>query len=155
MERTVTYSRFCPSIGHDSNRQKGLTLAEILVTLVIMSFIMVGSGIAFQKISPRWALDNAKTQILVDLKQARSVGQGNNEEIILIPTDEGYKIESLKLVRILPRHVKAGWPDHDKDKGIILNRQSFTDDIEFSLLNDEEKVSIIVERLTGRIYATP
>ncbi len=133
--------------------QTGLTLTEVLVTLAIMSFVMIGSGIAFQKTSPRWALDNAKTQLLVDLKRARAVSSNTEDNVILIPTDKGYQIEDLNLARTLPRHVKAIWPAYKEDEGIILNQQSTQTDIEFSLMAGDQQAVIIVERLTGRIYA--
>jgi len=125
---------------------------EILVTLVIMSFVMVGSGVAFQKTSPRWALDNTKVQLLVDLKRARSTGKFSHENIILTPLEFGYEIDQLNIIRKFPRHVQVRWPVEGDNGEILINQLSIQADIEFILYTGSEQTSIIVERITGRIY---
>ena len=156
-------------IYQTQQKQSGITLAEVLVTLVIISFVMVGSGMAFKKLSPRWALDNATIQLVTDLKRARLRAGHDNQPILLVPSTTGYHINDLNLTRAIPRGVTIQWPKHvipqgenqclyDGRKnasaqcGIIINNITARIDLKFMLRSSLEESTIIMERLTGRIH---
>lgn len=133
--------------------QRGMTLTELLVALVIMSIVMAGSGLAFQRSSPRFALETVKAQLMSDLKRARQHARENGEPIIVLPRQDGYLIEALSVPRRLPRRIHIQWPDYDDEHGVLVPIFGASTDLQFVVDAGSFKATIIVERLTGRIYA--
>ncbi|MEO0612801.1 MAG: prepilin-type N-terminal cleavage/methylation domain-containing protein [Pseudomonadota bacterium] len=140
------------SISPDQVTQRGLTLVELLVTLAILSSVIVGSGIAFRSVAPRWSLDQAKVQLLADLKRARINARGKETDLFLVPTRSGYKIVGLGTERHWPRRIEATWPDHDPETGIPLKTFPVEENVSFSISTGTQNTTITVERMTGRIY---
>lgn len=138
------------SARNDRSAARGFTLAEMLMTLAVLSLASLIAATAFHAGSSRLAVDRAADALLNDLKQIRLRAEMRGEKFAFVGSPDGYRAEAAGVAREFPKGVAARW-NNQPEKNWSFPIGPGDGGVEIRLTKNDFAAIIVVAPVTGSI----
>lgn len=158
MAKTETLPAARILTGGCRRHERGMTLFELLITLVIFASLASFTSFALSGTLGHLRHERAVEQLVHDLRQASLEARSQGVSAGIEVTGIGYAVPALNIERVWPAGVTADW--RVRRDGVwwpvsqfsLPARTALSPELEVRILSGDEARAVRIDRITGRVH---